>query len=92
MPTNRSTVKKRLGIGVGMPVKTDNGMTQLGDVVVIKPEGEHSGAIQYDHGRARAGHFERTGALAPPPAVLLRATQDLAAERAGRSRIPLWRI
>jgi nucleoside phosphorylase len=74
-----------VGIGGGVPVKTDNGMIRLGDIIVSKPAGEHSGAVQYDHGKARGGQFERTGALAPPPAVLLNAAQDLAAKRA-RSR------
>jgi nucleoside phosphorylase len=74
-----------VGIGGGVPVKTDNGMIRLGDVVVSKPAGGHSGAVQYDHGKAKVGQFERTGALAPPPAVLLNAAQDLAAKRA-RSR------
>jgi nucleoside phosphorylase len=69
----------------GMPVTTDNGMIRLGDVVVSKPEGGHSGSTQYDHGKTRNGHFERTGALAPLPAALLNAAQDLAAKRA-RSR------
>jgi nucleoside phosphorylase len=74
-----------VGIGGGVPVKTDNGMIRLGDIVVSKPAGGHSGAVQYDHGKAKLGQFERTGALAPPPAVLLNAAQDLAARRA-RSR------
>jgi nucleoside phosphorylase len=74
-----------VGIGGGVPVKTDNGMIRLGDVVVSKPADGHSGAVQYDHGKAEAGQFRRTGALAPPPAVLLNAAQDLAAKRA-RSR------
>jgi hypothetical protein len=65
----------------GVPVQTDNGIIRLGDVVVSKPEGEHSGAVQYDHGKSKAGQFERTGTLAPPPAVLLNAAQDLAAKR-----------
>jgi len=68
-----------------VPVKTDNGMIRLGDIVVSKPAGGHSGAVQYDHGKAKVGQFERIGALAPPPAVLLNAAQDLAAKRA-RSR------
>ena len=71
-----------VGIGGGIPVETDNGIIRLGDVVVSKPAGGHSGAIQYDHGKAKVGQFERTGALAPPPAVLLNAAQDLAAKRA----------
>lgn len=74
-----------VGIGGGIPVKTDNGMIRLGDIVVSKPVGQHSGAVQYDHGKARSGQFERTGFLAPPPTVLLNAAQDLAAKRA-RSR------
>ncbi|KAF4919355.1 hypothetical protein CGCF245_v015741 [Colletotrichum fructicola] len=57
-------------------------MIRLGHVVVSKPAGGHSGALQYDHGKAKDGHFERTGALAPPPAVLLNAAQALAVQRA----------
>jgi nucleoside phosphorylase len=78
-----------VGIGGGVPVKTDNGMIRLGDVVVSKPAGEHSGAVQYDHGRAETGQFRRTGALAPPPAVLLSAAQDLAAHRARTRKDPI---
>jgi nucleoside phosphorylase len=71
-----------VGIGGGVPLKTDNGMIRLGDIVVSKPAGGHSGSVQYDHGKAKVGQFECTGALAPPPAVLLNAAQDLAAKRA----------
>ncbi|KAF4417536.1 Kinesin light chain 1 [Colletotrichum fructicola] len=71
-----------VGIGGGVPVETDDGMIRLGHVVVSKPAGGHSGALQYDHGKARNGYFERTGALAPPPAVLLSAAQALAVQRA----------
>jgi nucleoside phosphorylase len=78
-----------VGIGGGVPIKTDNGMIRLGDVVVSKPTGRHSGAVQYDHGKAKVGQFERTGALAPPPAVLLNAAQDLAAMRARSRKDPL---
>jgi nucleoside phosphorylase len=78
-----------VGIGGGVPVKTDNGMIRLGDVVVSKPAGEHSGAIQYDHGKAEAGQFRRTGSLAPPPAVLLNAAQDLATKRARSRKDPV---
>lgn len=60
-----------VGIGGGMPVMTDYGRIRLGDVAVSKPIGVHSGAVQYDHGKACHGSFVRTGALAPPPAVLL---------------------
>jgi nucleoside phosphorylase len=78
-----------VGIGGGVPVKTDNGIIRLGDVVVSKPEGENSGAVQYDHGKARDGQFERTGALALPPAVLLNAAQDLAVTRAMSPKDPV---
>ncbi|KAF4486038.1 Nephrocystin-3 [Colletotrichum fructicola Nara gc5] len=71
-----------VGIGGGVPVQTDNGMIRLGHVIVSKPAGGHSGALQYDHGKARDGQFKRTGALMPPPAVLLNAAQALAVQRA----------
>jgi nucleoside phosphorylase len=81
-----------VGIGGGVPTKTDNGMIRLGDVVVSKPTGRHSGAVQYDHGKAKVGQFELTGALAPPPTVLLNAAQDLAAKRARSRKDPPQRI
>ena len=65
-----------------MPVKTDNGIIWLGDMVVSKPVGEHSGAVQYDHRKAKAGQFKWTGTLAPLPAVLLNTAQDLAVKQA----------
>ncbi|KAK1633648.1 ankyrin repeat protein [Colletotrichum phormii] len=70
-----------VGVGGGVPVKTDQGPIRLGHVVVSKPAGGYSGALQYDHGKAEGGHFERTGALAPPPALLLSAAQALAVQR-----------
>ncbi|KAM3088544.1 hypothetical protein ACMFMG_000180 [Clarireedia jacksonii] len=71
-----------VGIGGGVPTRTDNGPIHLGDVVVSKPERDHSGAIQYNHGKALEGHFRHTGYLVPPPTVLLNATQDLSTEQA----------
>ncbi|GJC90287.1 hypothetical protein ColLi_13125 [Colletotrichum liriopes] len=44
-----------VGIGGGVPVATDEGMIRLGHVVVSKPTGTHSGAVQYDHGKAKNG-------------------------------------
>ncbi|TWU73603.1 hypothetical protein ED733_000634 [Metarhizium rileyi] len=79
-----------VGVGGGVPVNTKQGMIRLGHVVVAKPTRDHSGTIQYDHGKALAGHFERTGALAPPPAVLLNAAQALAVHRAGLDIDPVW--
>ena len=78
-----------VGIGGGVPAKTDNGMIRLGDVVVSKPAGTHSGAVQYDRGKAETGHFRRTGALGLPPVVLLNAAQDLAAKRARTRKDPV---
>ncbi|KAK1072383.1 hypothetical protein LTR74_002696 [Friedmanniomyces endolithicus] len=66
-----------VGIGGGVPTRTDNGYIRLGHVVVSKPTGQHSRAVQYDHGKAEAGSFRRTGFLAPPPTVLLNAAQRL---------------
>jgi len=78
-----------VGIGGGVPVKTDNGIIRLGDVWLADQRVKHSGAVQYDHGKSKAGQFERTGALAPPPAVLLNAAQDLAAKRARSRKDPI---
>ncbi|KAE8423398.1 nucleoside phosphorylase domain-containing protein [Aspergillus pseudocaelatus] len=52
-----------VGIGGGMPVKTEYGPVRLGHVVVNQPTGIHSGAIQYDHGKAQTGLFERKGKI-----------------------------
>jgi nucleoside phosphorylase len=71
-----------VGIGGGVPTRTDDGLIRLGDVVVSKPTRDHSGAIQYDHGKALKDHFCRTGYLIPPPTVLLNAAQDLSTEQA----------
>ncbi|KAL2795323.1 nucleoside phosphorylase domain-containing protein [Aspergillus keveii] len=70
-----------VGIGGGVPVKTSSGIIRLGDIVVSKPAGEYPGVVQYDHGKAEIGVFKRTGALQPPPAVLLHAAQDFAVNR-----------
>ena len=70
-----------VGIGGGVPTMTDSGIIRLGDVVVSKPTGVHSGAVQYDHGKSEVGEFKRTGSLARPPTVLLNAAQKLASKR-----------
>ncbi|KAK4059589.1 hypothetical protein Trihar35433_10636 [Trichoderma harzianum] len=79
-----------VGIGGGVPVETDNGIIRLGHVVVSKPTGEHSGAIQYDHGKAIDGFIERTGSLMPPPAAFLNAAQALAVEQSRSDNDPIW--
>lgn len=78
-----------VGIGGGVPVVTEDGMIRLGHVVVSKPAGLYSGVIQYDRGKAEAGIFVRTGALSPPPPVLLLAAQSLGAQRARSREDPL---
>jgi nucleoside phosphorylase len=78
-----------VGIGGGVPVITEEGMIRLGHVVVSKPIGLYSGAIQYDHGKAETDRFVRTGALAPPPPVLLQAAQALSVQRARSEDDPL---
>lgn len=78
-----------VGIGGGVPTTTDNGNIRLGDIVVSKPNSGHSGVVQYARGRAEEGHFQRTGALAPPPSLLLGAAQALAAQRARSTSDPV---
>ncbi|PKY06986.1 purine and uridine phosphorylase [Aspergillus campestris IBT 28561] len=71
-----------VGIGGGVPTKSEQGDIHLGHVVVSQPVGEHSGVIQYDHGKAQVGQFRHTGYLAPPPAVLLNAAREMDIRRA----------
>ncbi|THW99794.1 hypothetical protein D6D13_09929 [Aureobasidium pullulans] len=78
-----------VGIGGGVPVNTDAGPIRLGHIVVSKPVGQHSGAVQYDHGKAEAGTFIRTGFLAPPPNVLLNAARESEVRRRRLSEDPL---
>lgn len=77
-----------VGIGGGAPSKKAD--IRLGDVVVSKPTRDLGGVVQYDYGKTvRGGHFERTGALNKPPAVLLTAISKLqAAYMSGLSKIP----
>lgn len=79
-----------VGIGGGVPRKTNSGWIRLGHVVVGKPNGPDSGIVQYDHGKALAGTIERTGALAPPPVTLLSAAQALAVHRDRALVDPVW--
>ena len=78
-----------VGIGGGVPTRTNAGHIWLGHVVVSKPTGQHSGAVQYDYGKAEAAEFRRMGFLAPPPNVLLAAAQRLGAARARTRQDPL---
>ncbi|KAK4889605.1 hypothetical protein LTR27_011589 [Elasticomyces elasticus] len=70
-----------VGIGGGVPTQPNEVFIRLGHVVVSNPEGQHSGAVQYDHGKAEAGEFRRTGSLAPPPNVLLNAASRMSDAR-----------
>ncbi|KAG9660854.1 ankyrin repeat protein, partial [Aureobasidium melanogenum] len=78
-----------VGIGGGVPVRTEEGPIRLGHIVVSQPVGQHSGAVQYNHGKAEANEFVRTGFLAPPPAVLLNAARELQVSRRRVSVDPL---
>ncbi|KAK4870406.1 hypothetical protein LT330_004754 [Penicillium expansum] len=80
-----------VGIGGGVPVKTDSGMIRLGHVVVSEPTRTHSGAVQYDHGKAKAGRFERKGFLASPPTALLNAAREVAVRRQRMDYDPIWK-
>ncbi|CAI7658082.1 unnamed protein product [Penicillium palitans] len=79
-----------VGIGGGVPTKTECGMIRLGHVVVSEPTGIHSGAVQYDHGKAKTGHFERKGSLALPPTALLNAAREVAVRRQRLDYDPIW--
>ncbi|PGH31047.1 hypothetical protein GX50_06155, partial [[Emmonsia] crescens] len=78
-----------VGIGGGVPTRTERGNIHLGHVVVSKPVGEHSGVVQYDHGKAEVGQFRHTGYLAPPPTVLLNAAREMDVRRAMMLEDPL---
>ncbi|PLB34358.1 nucleoside phosphorylase domain-containing protein [Aspergillus candidus] len=81
--TQMRTTFPRLRFGVlvgtagGVPTRTTQGDIRLGHVVVSQPMGEHSGVVQYDHGKAEIGQFRRTGYLASPPTVLLNAAREM---------------
>lgn len=78
-----------VGIGGAVPTDTDEGPIRLGHVVVSKPSGTHSGAIQYDRGKVEVGMFRRTGFIPAPPPVLLNAAQKLAVERSMQEQDPV---
>ncbi|KAK8150399.1 hypothetical protein G3M48_002140 [Beauveria asiatica] len=80
-----------VGIGGGVPVKTDHGMIRLGHVVVSEPTGVHSGAVQYDHGKATAGQFELKGFLNSPPTALLNAAREVSVQRQRIDHDPIWK-
>ncbi|KAF4917995.1 Vegetative incompatibility protein HET-E-1 [Colletotrichum viniferum] len=78
-----------VGIGAGVPDLEENDV-RLGDVVVSLPKNGHPGVVQYDLGKLRENdQFQRVGALAPPPTVLLKAVDKLRAEqRLKGSKLP----
>jgi nucleoside phosphorylase len=78
-----------VGIGGGVPTRTAEGSIRLGHIVVSEPTGQHSGAVQYDHGKAEANQLLRTGCLAPPPHVLLNAARRAQVRRHRMSAEPL---
>lgn len=78
-----------VGIGAGVPDLEENDV-RLGDVVVSLPKNGHPGVVQYGLGKIREnGQFQRVGALAPPPTVLLKAVDKLrAVQRLKGSKLP----
>ncbi|KAK2037824.1 hypothetical protein LZ31DRAFT_158417 [Colletotrichum somersetense] len=66
-----------VGIGGGVPTRSEAGMIRLGHIVVSKPTGAHSGAVNYSHGKSKDGIFERTGYINSPPVALLQAALSL---------------
>lgn len=66
------------GIGGGVPSKDRD--IRLGDVVVSSPGLSHGGVVQYDFGKTTESGFKRTGFLNAPPALLLNAIANLAAD------------
>lgn len=70
-----------VSISGGVLVKTDNGIIHLRHIIISEPISIHSRAVQYNHGKARAGELQRKGSLAPPPTALLNATREVAVRR-----------
>lgn len=79
-----------VGIGGGVPVNTEHGMIRLGHVVVSEQTGIHFATVQYDHGKARAGHFEHKGCLARPPTAFTNAAREVAVRRQRMDYDPIW--
>ncbi|KAK1982768.1 nucleoside phosphorylase domain-containing protein [Colletotrichum cereale] len=80
-----------VGIGGGVPTRSEAGMIRLGHVVVSKPTGTHSGAVKYSHGKAKDGVFERTGYINSPPVALLQAALSLDIDLEASENCPISR-
>ncbi|KAL4780334.1 putative kinesin light chain [Aspergillus varians] len=82
-----------VGIAGGVPGKNNSNDIRLGDVVVSKPGGNHSGVIQYDYGKAiQGGQFEPTGILNKPPHTLLAHISRLQAAEMGSGENGIQKI
>ncbi|KAK5053134.1 hypothetical protein LTR84_002108 [Exophiala bonariae] len=90
MESTFPSVRVRLMVGIGGGAPSEQADIRLGDVVVSKPAGNHSGVVQYDYGKTvQHGGFERVGTLNKPPQLLLTAVSRLQANHMLRpSRIP----
>ncbi|KAL4895410.1 hypothetical protein BDV59DRAFT_154485 [Aspergillus ambiguus] len=65
-----------VGIGGGVPSAKHD--IRLGDVVVSKPSGQHSGVLPYDMRKAlESGEFQLNGHLQVPPRHLLSAINNI---------------
>jgi hypothetical protein len=54
-----------VGIGGGIPSTKNN--IRLGDIIVLLPEGQHRGIIQYNLGKVEVNRFHCLGTLNKPP-------------------------
>ncbi|KAF1926121.1 uncharacterized protein M421DRAFT_68272 [Didymella exigua CBS 183.55] len=88
MKSTFTSTRFGLMVGIGGGVPSEEADVRLGDVVVSKPHGTHSGVVQYDSGKATLGGFERVGSLNSPPAILLGAVAKVRAKHMrGRGKL-----
>ncbi|KAL2389463.1 hypothetical protein RJ035_002204 [Blastomyces gilchristii] len=80
-----------VGIGGGVPVRTDWGTVRLGDAVVGNRANGYPGTVQYDRGKVEVNSFKCTNSLSPPPPVLLAAVNALESQRDRERDDPVWK-
>jgi nucleoside phosphorylase len=82
-----------LMVGIGGGVLDKNNDIRLGDVVVSKPVGKHTGVIQYDYGKVVQGsQFKSIGTLNRPPQILLTYIGQLEAKQMTEGKYFLSKI
>jgi nucleoside phosphorylase len=73
-----------VGIGGGAPTTRND--IRLGDVVASQPAGGYGGVIQYDLGKLKDGHFQKTGQLNAPPDKLLGILPEMRSLRSDKRK------